>query len=58
METLLGYLSVLAAPITAIIKLIEQDSHTEAEEQEVLYAIQRAVFNARAVKKFPKPEDP
>ncbi len=53
MKELLAVLGLLAEPIVAIVKLIEADQHTEADEQEVMFAVQRAIFNARAKRKFP-----
>lgn len=46
------YLALLGEPIMAIIRLIEQDSHTDKDEQEVMYSVQRAISDARAKRKF------
>lgn len=54
MKELLAVLGFLAEPIAMIVKLIAADEHTEAEEQEVMFSVQRAIFNARAKRKFPE----
>jgi hypothetical protein len=49
---MLDRLRPLAAPINMMVDLLSRDDHSEDEEARILFAMQRAVADERARRKF------
>lgn len=49
---LIAALGSLAEPIAQMISLAQQDAHTEEDEAQLLFQIQRAISDFRAKRKF------